>query len=88
MTTSDHGGSAPDGAARPKERSGGRPPPARKAATDGAGDVSGYGNVVWMDHGGDVLTVYAHLARILVRAGDVVEGRAVIGLSGHRSSGR
>jgi murein DD-endopeptidase MepM/ murein hydrolase activator NlpD len=47
-----------------------------------AGTMSGYGNVVWMDHGGEVLTVYAHLSRLLVRTGDVVGGRAVIGLSG------
>ena len=47
-----------------------------------AGTMSGYGNVVWMDHGGEVLTVYAHLSQLLVRTGDVVGSRAVIGLSG------
>jgi murein DD-endopeptidase MepM/ murein hydrolase activator NlpD len=47
-----------------------------------AGTMAGYGNVVWMDHGGEVLTVYAHLSQLLVRTGDVVGGRAVIGLSG------
>jgi murein DD-endopeptidase MepM/ murein hydrolase activator NlpD len=47
-----------------------------------AGEMAGYGNVVWMDHGGEVLTVYAHLSRLLVRTGDVVGGHAVIGLSG------
>ena len=47
-----------------------------------AGTMTGYGNVVWMDHGGEVLTVYAHLSQLLVRTGDVVGGSAVIGLSG------
>jgi murein DD-endopeptidase MepM/ murein hydrolase activator NlpD len=47
-----------------------------------AGAMAGYGTVVWMDHGGEVLTLYAHLSRLAVRAGDVVEGGAVIGLSG------
>lgn len=47
-----------------------------------AGGMAGYGNVVWMDHGGEVLTLYAHLSRISVRESDVVEGGAVIGLSG------
>jgi murein DD-endopeptidase MepM/ murein hydrolase activator NlpD len=47
-----------------------------------AGTMSGYGTVVWIDHGGDVLSVYAHLSRMTVQAGDVVKGRAVIGLSG------
>ena len=47
-----------------------------------AGVMGGYGNVVWLDHGGEVITVYAHLAELRVREGDVVEGHAVIGLSG------
>ena len=47
-----------------------------------AGMQGGYGNVVWMDHGGGVVTVYAHLSEIRVRAGDVVEGHAVVALSG------
>ena len=47
-----------------------------------AGTESGYGNVVWMDHGGGVLTVYAHLSDIRVKTGDIVEGHAVVGLSG------
>jgi murein DD-endopeptidase MepM/ murein hydrolase activator NlpD len=47
-----------------------------------AGTMGGYGNVVWMDHGGEVITVYAHLSQLLVRTGDVVGSRAVIGLSG------
>ena len=47
-----------------------------------AGTMAGYGNVVWMDHGGAVLTIYAHLSRLMVQTGDVVGSRAVIGLSG------
>jgi murein DD-endopeptidase MepM/ murein hydrolase activator NlpD len=47
-----------------------------------AGTMSGYGLVVWIDHPGDVLTVYAHLSEIRVRAGEPVESQGVIGLSG------
>lgn len=47
-----------------------------------AGVQSGYGNVVWIDHGGEVLTVYAHLSEIRVRTGETVASRAVLGLSG------
>lgn len=47
-----------------------------------AGTMSGYGRVVWLDHGGEVLTVYAHLSEIRVRAGEVVDRERVIALSG------
>ena len=47
-----------------------------------AGVQGAYGNVVWIDHGGEVLTVYAHLSEIRVRNGDAVEPGMVIGLSG------
>jgi murein DD-endopeptidase MepM/ murein hydrolase activator NlpD len=47
-----------------------------------AGVMSGYGNVIWLDHGGSVLSVYAHLAEIHVAAGTLVRGGSVIGLSG------
>ena len=47
-----------------------------------AGVMRGFGNVVWLDHGGDLLTVYAHLSSIQVREGEPVRGGAVIGLSG------
>jgi murein DD-endopeptidase MepM/ murein hydrolase activator NlpD len=47
-----------------------------------AGTMEGYGNVVWIEHGGEVLTVYAHLSELWVRTGDGVEGRTVLGLSG------
>lgn len=47
-----------------------------------AGTMGGFGRVVWLDHGGEVLTVYAHLSVIRVAPGEVVDGRTVIGLSG------
>ena len=47
-----------------------------------AGTMAGYGQVVWLDHGGAVLSVYAHLSRVDVVAGQAVDGRQVVGLSG------
>jgi murein DD-endopeptidase MepM/ murein hydrolase activator NlpD len=47
-----------------------------------AGVQEGYGNVVWLDHGGEVLSVYAHLSELHVTLGQAVDGGAVIGLSG------
>ena len=47
-----------------------------------AGVMSGYGNVVWLEHGSSVLTLYAHLSQIRVARGDEVDAGAVIGLSG------
>jgi murein DD-endopeptidase MepM/ murein hydrolase activator NlpD len=47
-----------------------------------AGVMSGFGNVVWLDHGGGLLTVYAHLSTIQVSEGERVRGGQVIGLSG------
>jgi murein DD-endopeptidase MepM/ murein hydrolase activator NlpD len=47
-----------------------------------AGTMSGFGNVVWLDHGGSVLSVYAHLSVIRVRQGDLVRRGEVVGLSG------
>lgn len=47
-----------------------------------AGVMRGYGNVVWLDHGGQVLTVYAHLSTIQVQTQDQVPYRGVLGLSG------
>jgi murein DD-endopeptidase MepM/ murein hydrolase activator NlpD len=47
-----------------------------------AGAQGGYGSVVWIDHGGQVLTVYAHLSRLLVTAGQPVRGGDLVGLSG------
>ncbi len=47
-----------------------------------AGEMQGYGKVVWLDHGGSVMTVYAHLSVIRVSRGERVAGQQVIGLSG------
>ena len=47
-----------------------------------AGVMSGFGNVIWLDHGGSVLSVYAHLSEIHVAAGTLVQGGHVIGRSG------
>ncbi len=47
-----------------------------------AGSMSGYGDVVWLDHGGAVLSVYAHLSEIRVTVGMMVRRGSVLGLSG------
>jgi murein DD-endopeptidase MepM/ murein hydrolase activator NlpD len=47
-----------------------------------AGVMRGFGNVIWLDHGGSVLSVYAHLSEIRVREGQYVRGGQVIALSG------
>lgn len=47
-----------------------------------AGVQGAYGNVVWIDHGGGVLTVYAHLSTLDVRTGQRVEARQIVGRSG------
>ena len=51
-----------------------------------AGTMRGYGRVVFVDHGGGVRTIYAHLSAIRVRSGQVLPGRTVIGLSGASGS--
>jgi murein DD-endopeptidase MepM/ murein hydrolase activator NlpD len=51
-----------------------------------AGRMSGYGQVVIVDHGQGVRTVYGHLSEIRVRTGDEIPARPIIGLSG--ASGR
>lgn len=57
-----------------------------KAMTSGtvafAGVQTGYGNAVWIDHGGQVFSLYAHLSRIDVASGAEVRAAQVIGLSG------
>jgi len=47
-----------------------------------AGVMSGFGNVVWLDHGGSILSVYAHLSRIDVREGEPIRRGQTLGLSG------
>jgi len=58
-----------------------------KAAAAGevlfAGWLRGYGQIVILDHGGDLSTVYAHLSQIRVEEGKVVKGGEVIGNVGN-----
>jgi murein DD-endopeptidase MepM/ murein hydrolase activator NlpD len=61
------------------------------AAADGqvvyAGDaIRGYGNLLVVQHAGDVMTVYAHNSVLLCRAGDRVTAGQRVALSGQ--SGR
>jgi murein DD-endopeptidase MepM/ murein hydrolase activator NlpD len=44
-----------------------------------AGTMSGFGNVVWLDHGGSVLSVYAHLSAIQVQQGQRLGRGDVLG---------
>jgi murein DD-endopeptidase MepM/ murein hydrolase activator NlpD len=47
-----------------------------------AGEMSGYGLVVFVQHGSRLRTVYGHLSEITVRKGDAVQGGQLIGKSG------
>ena len=47
-----------------------------------AGARGGYGNAVIIEHDGGVTTVYAHLSKIAVTAGDHVATGEAIGLIG------
>lgn len=47
-----------------------------------AGEMSGYGLVVILHHGGTLRTIYGHLSQISVKRGDRIEGHQVIALSG------
>lgn len=46
------------------------------------GDLFFSGNLVAVDHGMDIFTVYAHLSRIDVKKGDMVKQGDIIGLAG------
>jgi len=59
---------------------------AGKVIVAGWPDNVGYGNRVFIDHGNGFITVYAHLSRIDVTAGQTVNRGNVIGLMG--STGR
>ena len=48
-----------------------------------AGWQSGYGYVVYIDHGNGVQTRYGHLSKILVRVGETVKQGERIALSGN-----
>lgn len=56
------------------------------AANDGtvikAGWNNSYGNLVMIDHGGSIVTLYAHNSKLLVSTGDVVAKGQVIALVG------
>lgn len=56
------------------------------AAADGkvisAGWISGYGNTVMIDHGGGIVTLYAHAQKLLVKAGDTVTKGTPVSLVG------
>lgn len=60
--------------------------PARAGVVLLASELPGYGRVVVVDHGGDLATVYAHLDRVDVAAGQAVADDAVLGTVG--TSGR
>lgn len=47
-----------------------------------AGTMAGYGTVVWLEHPGQILSVYAHLSRAEVRPGESVARGQVIGRAG------
>jgi murein DD-endopeptidase MepM/ murein hydrolase activator NlpD len=47
-----------------------------------AGVQSGFGNVIYIDHGDGTTTIYGHLSQISVSPGQAVGGGDVIGLSG------
>ncbi len=57
-----------------------------RAAADGrvifSGVKGGYGNAIMIDHGGGMVTLYAHQSKLLVREGDRVKAGDVIGLIG------
>ncbi len=62
----------------------GTPVAAMKAGTVvQAGAFGDYGLTVVIDHGGHTRTLYAHLSHIDVTAGQHVDGRQLIGRSGH-----
>lgn len=44
---------------------------------------SGYGNMVMIDHGDGLATVYGHASKLLVKAGDKVQAGQVIALTGN-----
>lgn len=51
-----------------------------------AGVMSGFGNVVWLDHDGGLVSVYAHLSTISVRDGQEVTAGDLLGQSGATGS--
>jgi murein DD-endopeptidase MepM/ murein hydrolase activator NlpD len=54
----------------------------RSGTVQFAGTMGGFGTVVILSHGTNTRSIYAHLSELRVQAGDRVDGRQVIGLSG------
>jgi septal ring factor EnvC (AmiA/AmiB activator) len=46
------------------------------------GSVKGYGDIVILDHGGNVVTLYAHLSKVLIKLNDQVSKGQIIGQIG------
>lgn len=46
------------------------------------GNIKGYGQIIIIDHGGRITTLYAHLSKILIDIGDKVKKEQVIGQVG------
>ena len=46
------------------------------------GNVKGYGEIIILDHGGNVVTLYAHLSKVLIRLNDQVTKGQIIGQVG------
>jgi murein DD-endopeptidase MepM/ murein hydrolase activator NlpD len=61
-------------------------PSARAGEVTFAGELSGYGLTVVVDHGGGIATRYAHLSEVNVKVGDTVQAGQDIARSG--ASGR
>ena len=55
---------------------------ARSGVVSYAGTMSGYGNIVLIDHGGGITTAYAHQSRIMVSPGQSVSAGQQIGAVG------
>lgn len=51
-----------------------------------AGEMRGYGKVIWLEHRRGILSVYAHLSELRVATGQRVDDDEVIGLSGATGS--
>ncbi len=51
-----------------------------------AGSMSGFGNVIWIDHAHGLMSIYAHLSAIEVRPGARVRAGEAIGASGASGS--
>jgi len=46
------------------------------------GNVKGYGDLIILDHGGNVVTLYAHLSKVLIKLNDQVSRGQIIGQIG------